>query len=122
MKKRSWINKIKAACEGVGTYKPEFDSVIETLATILQERDEAMEQYIETGSNPVVTHTNKAGAKNYVKNPCLSMWCELNRDALSYWKELGLTPSGLRKIDSQGLTKRQESKLTSVLNKLDFDD
>jgi hypothetical protein len=22
----------------------------------------------------------------------------LNRDALSYWKELGLTPAGLRKI------------------------
>lgn len=99
MNKSKWKDNIIEACKGIGTYRPEFDSVIDTLATILEQRDKAMEMYEATGSKPVVTHTNKAHEKNYVKNPMLAQWSDLNKDALAYWRDLGLTPNGLKRIN-----------------------
>lgn len=109
MTKLEWQNRIKENTEKVGTYRPAFDDVIETLATILEQRDEAMKQYEQTGKHPVVTHTNKAGATNPAKNPCLVMWCDLNTQALAYWRDLGLTPSGLRKLSNETVISINES-------------
>ena len=44
MEQRKWKNKIKKACRDAGTYKPYFDNVIDTLASILEKRDEAEAQ------------------------------------------------------------------------------
>ena len=68
------------------------------------------------GKIAIVEHTNKNGSTNRVKNPLLALYNELNRDALSYWKELGLTPAGLRKIkDADPTTPTRE---TSNVQKL----
>ena len=84
MTKDEWKNKIVVACEKARTYRDFFDAVIDTLAGILERRDEANELFVKSGSKVVVTHTNKAGAKNIEQNPLLRLVNDLNRDALAY--------------------------------------
>jgi phage terminase small subunit len=101
MKKADWKREIVKKCESVGTYKKEFLPVINTLADILEERDRVRTQYRQEGSQPVVEFVSDRGAVNKRKNPLLLTWEDLNKDALAYWKELGLTPAGLRKLNTE---------------------
>lgn len=101
MEKAEWMRKIKAACKKAGTYQPQFTYIIETLAQIMEDRDKVHEQYVSTGSHPTIIHTNKAKEQNVVKNPMLVMELDLNAQALAYWKELGLTPGGLKKLNGE---------------------
>ena len=100
MEKAEWIRKIKAACRKAGTYQPQFRYVIETLAQIMEDRDKVHEQYVSSGAHPTIIHTNKAKEQNIVKNPMLVMELDLNAQALAYWKELGLTPAGLKRLNA----------------------
>ena len=100
MEKAEWIRKIKAACRKAGTYQPQFRYVIETLAQIMEDRDKVHEQYLSSGAHPTIIHTNKAKEQNIVKNPMLVMECELNAQALASWRDLGLTPAGLKKLNA----------------------
>ena len=93
-----WKNKIKQACVDAGTYEPFFDSTIETLAKKLEDRDRARKQYEDEGSNPVMEYTNKNGQTNTVKNPLYQSMEKLRMDILTYLRELGITPSGLKKL------------------------
>lgn len=99
MNKEEWKREIVKACKKAGTYEPFFSSVIDTLAQIMESRDTAHEQYIQSGGHPTIIHTNKAKEKNVVKNPILVMESDLNTQALAYWRDLGLTPSGFKKLD-----------------------
>lgn len=101
MRKCGWEKKIKTACIEAGTYQSFFDEVISVLATILENRDEVMKKYKKLGAEPVVLYTNKSGKSNPVKNPLLVLWAELNKDALAYWRDLGLTPAGYKKINEK---------------------
>ena len=104
MEKEKWKEIVKQACEGVGTYQPHFDAIIDTLADILEKRDEAENQFQESGGKPVVIHKNKGGHANIVKNPALVVYMDLNTQALAYWRDLGLTPAGLKKLNADALT------------------
>lgn len=104
MTKTKWKNKIKNACKKAGTYQPFYDETILTLAAILEKRDDAEEEYQESGAQPIIEHTNKSGAVNRIKNPALTLWSELNRDALAYWRDLGLTPAGYKKLNEKQTT------------------
>ena len=122
-KKKTWVRKIRQACKEAGTYRPYFDITINTLGDILEMRDRAMEQYIATGGNPVVIHTNKAKEKNLVKNPALVAVDDLNKTALAYWRDLGLTPAGLRRINDDLMKPQKTSALIQALASLgDTDD
>ena len=103
MKKQSWRKKIKEACKDAGTYRPYFDSIIDTLAGIMESRDDAQQKFIDSGKQTVVIHTNKGGAANIVKNPALVVVDDLNKTALSYWRDLGLTPAGLKRLNEDAL-------------------
>ena len=119
MKKVAWRRRIKQAFESAGTYREFFDPVIDTLADILERRDDAKEQFKQTGGNTVVTHTNKGGATNLVKNPALVVIDELNKTALQYWRDLGLTPAGLKRIDEEAMHKqKKETSFADVLGNL----
>ena len=98
MKKAGWRKKIKTACETAGTYQPFADHIIDTLAGILEMRDDAVEKFRLTGGNTIVTHTNKGGATNIVKNPALVVISEMNAQALQYWAALGLTIKSYKQI------------------------
>jgi hypothetical protein len=103
MKKAQWSKRIRQATVDAGTYRTYFEDAIESLAIIMERRDEVEKVYIEQGSQPIIIHTNKGGADNMVKNPALVLWDDLNKTALSYWRDLGLTPAGLKKLKEDAL-------------------
>ena len=117
MKKLAWRKRIVKACEEAGTYQPFFDSVIDTLAQIMENRDNAQEKFEQLGGQTVVTHTNKAGAKNIVKNPALVVLMECDSQALTYWKELGLTSRAYREIHKTA-PKHKVSTLEEALKQM----
>lgn len=101
MTREEWKNLITDACISAGTYETFFDSVIDTLSQIMETRDKAHEQFEKSGGHPTIIHTNKAKEKNVVKNPILVMENEMNAQALAYWRDLGLTPLGFKKLDKK---------------------
>lgn len=117
MTQKQWTTKIKKACTAAGTYRPFFDAVIDTLAGILERRDQAQETFEKTGGNVIVKHTNKGGATNLEQNPALRLINDLNRDALAYWRDLGLTPIGLKRLGESTITVKS-SALEDALSKI----
>lgn len=115
--RKTWKTKIRAATKKAGTYQPFFDAVIDTLAGILARRDDAEKLFETSGGNILVKHTNKGGATNIEQNPALRLINDLNRDALAYWRDLGLTPAGFKKlIDGAITTESEASALEKALN------
>ena len=109
MKKEEWITKIKAACEEAGTYRPFFDDLIATLAGVLERRDECEAQYMASGEGMTIERTNKAGFTTFVKNPAMVFYDDFCRTALSYWKELGMTPAGLKRLKDETFKKEEQA-------------
>ena len=115
MTRNAWKKRITQCTRDAGTYKPYFDDVIDTLADILQRRDKTLESFKKSGDDIVISHTNKAGADNLEQHPMLRIADNLNRDALQYWKELGLTPASLKKMNEDTFRPKQVSKLATAL-------
>lgn len=116
MKKTGWKKRIVKACEAAGTYQSYYDHVIETLAEIMETRDDALKQYKDEGSVPIVEHTNKGGNTNTVKNPLLVMVMDCNAQALAYWRDLGLTPAGMKRLGEKNpIQKEEKASLASAL-------
>lgn len=95
--------QITKRMQGIGTYKEEFRPTIERLALLYCQRDKLEEQYIASGGNPVIMHTNKAGATNPAQNPFLTARDKVYTQLLSHERELGLTPVGLRKLNEAAM-------------------
>lgn len=106
MTKNRWKKLIVSACEEAGTYQSYYDSVIDTLATVMETRDDALKQYKAEGSEPVIEHTNQGGNTNTVKNPLLVMVMDCNAQALAYWRDLGLTPAGMKRLGEKSVTQK----------------
>ena len=87
----------------------------------MENRDKAQKQFKDSGSNPVIAHTNKSGATNLVKNPALVAINDCNQQALAYWRDLGLTPAGLRKIRGEAADSGKETALTKALKEMSMD-
>ena len=104
MDRKAWENRITEACRIAGTYLPQYEAVIETLARILETRDGALAEFEADGSK-VTVRTEYRGAKVLKKHPAIAVAHECNQQALAYWKELGLTPSGFKKLE-QGDSKK----------------
>ena len=121
MKKAAWKRRIVEACELAGTYRDYFVPVIDTLASILEKRDDAQDAFEKSGSVALIKHTNKAGASTYEQNPLIRLVNDLNRDALAYWRDLGLTPAGLKRINEDSLKPKKTNLLADVLADLSGD-
>lgn len=119
MNQKAWKSKIKKACTQAGTYKPFFDHTITALAGILEKRDEVEAAYQERGEGPVIEFTNKNGSTNLVKNPLLVLWDDLGKSALAYWRELGLTPAGLKKINEISFRDSEKEEANSLFGRLE---
>lgn len=115
MDRKEWKKRIEEACKDANTYKPYFDSVIDTLAIIMEARDSAQAEFEADGCLATVEYTNKAGATNVVKNPALKVVDDLNKTALAYWRDLGLTPAGLKRLGESSLTVQKGSTFEEVL-------
>lgn len=114
-----WKEKIVLSCKDAGTYRNCFEDVIDTLSDILETRDKAMQQYKNAGSEPIIEYTNKGGATNLVRSPYLATVDELNKTALTYWRDLGLTPKGLKAIDESAVKAKKTSGLQEVLKMIE---
>jgi len=108
MKKTAWTGRIKNQMQEVGTYKPAFDAAIITLAGILEQRDAAFDDYVASGGNPCFEHVGDRGARNIKKNPRLQVWMDLNTQALAYWRDMGLTPAGLKKLNEAAMKEQKK--------------
>lgn len=117
MTRKQWKTRIKKACNEAGTYHPSFETAIDTLAGILEMRDQAEQDYIDGGCEAVIEHTNKNGAVNIIKNPAFAVVESCNQDALAYLRDLGLTAKGLKSI-GLNIDKKQSQGLGDVLANL----
>mgnify|MGYP002625100948 CR=1 FL=1 len=115
-----WKVKITDICKEAGTYRPFFDEIINQLAQILEIRDNALVDFQKSGNSPVVVYTNKGGHSNVVKNPALAVINEQNQQALSYWRDLGLTPAGYKKLNGGEAIEQKQSAFDDMLSKLDL--
>lgn len=112
--KRQIIRKMK----DVGTYSTSFVYTIDVLAKVLADYEATTEQFERTGGHMVIKHTNKSGATNIVKNPLYQSIEKLRDDIITYSRELGLTPAGLKRIKDKGNTSKKESRLEMILHEL----
>lgn len=118
MRKVQWKKKIIQNMETVGTFKESFVPAIETLADILERRDMAISQWKDDGCQLMIKKVSDRGAVNTAKNPMLTVIQECERDALTYWSQLGLTPSGLKKTFADDREKREGQGLGDILRSL----
>ena len=113
-----WKKRITRDVKAAGTYQKYFGSVIDTLARILERRDDAEELFIASGCNILVKHTNKGGATNIEQNPALRLINDLNRDALAYWRDLGLTPAGYKRLNLEAAQTKSNDGFEKILSHL----
>lgn len=119
MNKAKWKKTIVDACVEAKTYKPYFEAVIDTLAQILETRDNIHQQFVDEGSQlTIIKHTDRSDRENTYKNPLLVMEYDLNTQALKYWSELGLTARSLKTIQNS-LQEDQNVSIEELLSSLE---
>lgn len=114
----AWVKKITAQMRLKGIESEGFETTILTLADMLEERDKIYTQYKKEGAHPLIEHTSDRGATNRIANPLLKEWQTMNRDALVYWRELGLTPKGLKALNEQAVAQNKAPDLSDILHEL----
>lgn len=117
-----WRAKIKQQCVDMNTFKPSFNSAIDALAKILEQRDEAQKKFKDEGSQLVFDRMSDRGAVNPAVNPLVQLIDKLNNTALAYWKELGLTPLSYKKmVGSSAPAEEKRSGLAEALKAIETD-
>ena len=111
-------NEITRQMKALNVYRKEFTHSISLLGRMLFDYQTAMEKFEESGGSFVVKHTNKAGAVNAIKNPYYQTIEGLRIGILTYARELGLTPSGLKKINEAAMQPARKSTLAEALKSL----
>ena len=105
--------RTKKNMQALGTYKPEFDMTISIYCSLI-------EQYQSLEANFKKNEFNveeKTGANGLKRSPIIGTLETLRKDILSYSNALGLTPSGLKKLnDEMNKNKKEVSKLEMALN------
>ena len=78
-----------------------------------------MKEFVVKGGTPLHGEAAIAGAKNAARNPFLVELDTLYDQALTYERELGLTPAALRKINEDALKPRRRNGLEQALRLLE---
>lgn len=115
MTKSKWKAAILKQMTALQVQNDAYDPAVETLASILEQRDKTAKEFKEAGGKSVIEYTNKGGSTNMSKNPLLVLWDDLNKSALAYWRELGLTPSSYKKMAGVNLKIEKPSGLAAAL-------
>lgn len=118
MTKEEWAELIVNDMKTSGTYKDSYMPVANTLADILERRDLTMAEWRKGKCKLLVQKKSDRGAVNKVKNPLLQILQECEKDALTYWSQLGLTPSGLKKAFADDKENVKGSTLADALKNL----
>ena len=118
MKAATYEKRIIKNMNAVKTYKKEFLQAVKTLAKIFEDLDRAREQFENAGGEYVIEYTNKSGTKNIIKNPMYRLIEEMEEKILAYNRELGLTPSGYKRIMNK-FEKEKHSELAEALKAIE---
>lgn len=122
MTAKKWIATIEGQLQALKLSDPAFKPIVKALAAVLEQRDKTAKELAESGGRSVIEYTNKFGATNMTKNPLLVLWDDLNKSALAYWRELGLTPSSYRKITGDAAPKKEQLRgLAAALQSIEED-
>ena len=116
---KQWKTDIVKCMKVTGTYNDCFRIAIDTLSQILEKRDKVEEEFQASGQGMTVEHTNKAGALNIEQNPLIRMINDLNRDALTYMRECGITPKGLKMINDKALDAKKIDPFEELIRKIE---
>ena len=91
--------RLRKAMRDLGTYKPQFNHVIEICGRMMDQYDKLTAD-VEDG-NVAMTEITEAGG---TKKSATALIIEgLRKDILAYHKELGLTPGALKKMNDAAL-------------------
>ncbi len=116
---RKCIKQTRTAMEELGTYRPQFDPAIRMYAEMRQQLDALNAEFYALGCPVTEMYTNKAGATNERKTALYCTIETLRRDVAAMEDRLGLSPSGMRRINEAEMkARKKESKLSSALEKL----
>ena len=100
--------------EEAGTYKPYYDSTIETLAEISVRIDTLRAEYEKEGSNAIINKTSDRGSVNPSRNPKLQLIMDSQKQELELLKELGLTPKSRNQIKKQEKPSKENTLLKMI--------
>lgn len=114
---KDYKRDINRMMKQVGTYNKSFEITINTFAKLLYDYQETLAMFEKTGGNVVISHTNKNGSTNIIKNPLYQSIEKMRADIITYARELGLTPAGLKKLN-QELQEAKQSPLDEILAKI----
>lgn len=114
-----WRSIIVDCMKQAGTFKECFALPVATLAKILEKRDKA-EMFLEqTGGEILVEHVNQGGNVYIEQNPAVRLINDLNRDALTYMRECGITPKGLKQIAEALTLEKPEDPLDAIIRQIE---
>ena len=110
------FNETKKNMVSLGTYRKEFDVIIQRYAEMRMQFNMLNERWYREGCRVTEKYTNKAGATNERKT-ALYLAIEKLRDELADMEDtFGLTPKGLKAIKKKGLEQKRESALDKMLS------
>lgn len=116
---REIFSQTKSSMEAIGTYHSEFDPVVQRYAAMRYQFELMNEKWCAEGCKITEEYTNKAGATNVRKTALYLALEGLRKDLLVLENTLGLTPKGLKSINSKQVAAKGGSALEAALIKLD---
>lgn len=109
-RKKSPYSRARDDMKSLGTYKPEFDPVIDLYNQLMEQYTNLYDRY-KTSNYRFEEQTNQ-GSK---KAPIVTTLEQLRKDILSYAAQLGLTPLGLLKANDQAFARVKSNKMTQAI-------
>ena len=108
---KSIKSKVIKQMKELGTYRKEFDMIIDIFAGMLYQYQKLAQDYADMGYPVTDVYVNKAGVENERKVPILTAMEILRKDILSYSNQLMMNPKSLGEVVEQD----NGSVLTEVL-------
>ena len=105
--------------KSVGTYKDEFVPLISRYAELRVQYIIVMDRWYSSGCAITEDYTNKAGATNVRKTALYQAVENIRKELTEHENILGLTPSGLKKINDKNFQTSKKSTLEEALKNFD---
>jgi Phage terminase, small subunit len=118
-KKKTIENQVIKEMKSLGTYKEEFKKMVKIFAGLLHQYQVFEEKFEESDYQIEEEYTNKAGATNMRKVPLYTAMESLRKDIATYSDKLCLNPKSLGSVELEKEDSQNQSKLASVLSKLE---
>ena len=111
--------KIIDGMRNLGTYREQFLPTIHEYVGMRFQLDYLNKEFYKTGMKITEQYTNNSGATNERKTALYSAIEKLRLDIVTYEDKLGLTPSGMKRInDAEMKGRKKASKLNDTLDKM----